>query len=107
MVRRTAVTSGEELDRPLARQVVVLMRGGTLACVVLLIAGTILTWCDRDQIARVAITAGCAVLISLPVLRLLLMLHAFKRRADNIYTAITILVIAIIATTAALLFVHP
>ncbi|GAA1594701.1 hypothetical protein GCM10009804_59190 [Kribbella hippodromi] len=82
------------------------MRGGTFACVVLLIAGTVLAWFEVGQVARVVMTAGCAALISLPVLRLLFMLHSFRRRADNIYTAITILVLAIIVITAALLSVQ-
>lgn len=93
-------TTVRATDRLLSRRIAVLMRWGTLTATVLLIAGAILVWCTLALASSVAVVAGCGVLILLPVIRLLLMLISFARRADKPYMGITVLVLVFILTSA-------
>lgn len=88
-------------DRLLAHRIAVLMRWGTLTTSVLLVGGALLTWGGITPASSVVVVTGCAILVALPLLRLLLMLVDFARRADKSYVGIVFLVITLIAATAA------
>ena len=66
----------------------------------LLVGAALLTWSGMASAATVAGIGGCGVLVLLPVLRLLLMLSHFGRRADRTYVGITALVIILVLSSA-------
>jgi uncharacterized membrane protein len=76
------------------------MRWGTLMASVLFIGGALLAWGGVASASSAVVIAGCAVLILLPFLRLILMLMDFARRADNPYVGVVILVIILILAAA-------
>lgn len=96
----TDATSIGAKDRLLSRRIAVLMRWGTLTASILLIGGALLAWGGVASTSSVVIIGGCAVLILLPLFRLLLMLTDFARRADKPYVGITALVIILILAAA-------
>lgn len=98
MSEETCIDAG---DRLLAHRIAVLMRWGTLATSVLLVGGALLAWGGMAPASSMVVVTGCAILVALPVLRLLLMLVDFARRADPSYVGIVLLVITLIAITAA------
>lgn len=88
-------------DRLLTHHIAVLMRWGTLTTSVLLVCGALLAWGGLAPASSVLIATGCANLVALPLLRLVLMLVDFARRADTPYVGIVLLVIILIVVTAA------
>lgn len=87
-------------DRLLSRRIEVLMRWGTLMASILLIGGALMAWGGMASASPAVVIAGCAALILLPFLRLILMLIDFARRADNTYVGVVILVIILILAAA-------
>jgi hypothetical protein len=93
-------TSTSAEDRTLSRLIAGLMRWGTLTSTTLLVGGAIFAWAGRATASTALVASGCGALILLPILRLLLMLIAFARRADKVYVAITVVVVTLILATA-------
>lgn len=77
-----------------------LMRVGLLLASGLLVSSVVLRGFGAAGVATGMTVAGCAALILLPVLRLLLMLGHFGRRSDRLYVAITAVVIVLVAAAA-------
>ncbi|MFD6178588.1 MULTISPECIES: hypothetical protein [unclassified Isoptericola] len=88
-------------DRALAGRLATLMRGGTAAAVALLVVGVVLLAAGARLPSTVALTAGCAALVLLPLVRLVLMLRHFARRSDTPFVVITALVIGLVVAGAA------
>ena len=94
---------------PLERWLAALLNGGTWVASLAIAAGLILLLPDiHSALHRVAlppgmplVTAGIALFILLPVLRLILMLGAFLQQRDYRYSAITALVLLIMAAGCA------
>ena len=94
---------------PLERWLAALLKSGTWVASLAIAAGLILLLPDlHSALHRVAlppgmpfVTAGIALFILLPVLRLILMLAAFLQQRDYRYSAITALVLLIMAAGCA------
>jgi uncharacterized membrane protein len=103
-----ASTSGSSLT-PLERWLAALLKGGTWVASLTIAAGLILLLPDvHAALHRAAlppgmpiVTAGIALFILLPVLRLMLMLGVFLQLRDYRYSAITALVLLIVAAGCA------
>lgn len=87
-------------DRPLPRRIAVLFRIGLGLSSVLLVVGVVLRVLDTGAVGHGLVIAGCAVLILLPVLRLLLMVDHFGRRRNRTYLLISGLVLGLVAVAA-------
>jgi uncharacterized membrane protein len=86
------------LDRNLAW----LLRSGTWAACITIAAGLALELATGSSRSRQIVTCGIVLMISLPVLRVLLMLATFLVRQEYVFTICAVLVLAIIATALAL-----
>jgi len=95
---------------PLERWLATLLKGGTWIASLTIAAGLILLLPDFHTVLHQAalppgmpvVTAGIALFILLPVLRLVLMLGVFLQQRDYRYSAITVLVLLILAAGCAL-----
>lgn len=100
-------SSAHDEDRPLSRRIAVLMRVGTIIAAVLLGAGVALGAVGAQLANTLLLVAGCMTLVLLPVARLLLMAGHFAR-TDKLFLWISVLVLALVITGAAVgLGVHP
>ena len=104
----TDLAGRSELDRLLAG---VLHRGTWLggSVIALGLALPMAGWsgASSTMISARIVTAGIALLIGLPVLRVLLMLVVFVRERDFRFSAIAMLVLAIMLLGSVLGVVHP
>lgn len=82
-------------DRRTARSIATMMRVGTAGATILLFIAVIARWLD-DTTATVLLTAGCSVLIALPVVRLLMMAGYFARLHDLRYLLVTLTVLTLV-----------
>lgn len=89
-------------DRRLARNIAVLMRTGTAVASVLLTAGAVLMPLEADLPATILLTAGCGLLVALPVARLTMMVGHFARLADRRFVGITLAVIVLVVAGGAI-----
>ncbi|MGC5257147.1 DUF1634 domain-containing protein [Gordonia sp. DT218] len=87
-------------DQRLAGRLATLMRVGTVSIAMLLVAGTVCSWTDADVAATILLSAGCGLLVLLPVVRLVMMVDHFARSADKPFVVITALVLVLIAAGA-------
>jgi uncharacterized membrane protein len=95
---------------PLERWLAALLKGGTWIASLMITAGLILLLPDLHTVLHQSalppgmpvVTAGIALFILLPVLRLILMLCVFLQQRDYRYSAITVLVLLILAAGCAL-----
>lgn len=106
---KNTTTMPSPVFRPLERWLAALLRGGTWVASLTIAAGFVLTllaahggahraaWPDGMRI----VTAGIALFILLPVLRLMLMLGVFLHQRDYRFSAITLLVLLIVAAGCA------
>lgn len=99
-------------DRALARRIAVLMRVGTLVAALLLSVGVLLSGgvvlsggevpgVGARQFGTVLLMIGCAMLVLLPVARLLLMTAHFAR-TDRLFLWVSVLVLALVVAGGAL-----
>lgn len=83
-------------DDRLAGHIAVLMRAGTITASVLLAVGGLCTYLVTGPAGTVLLTAGCGVLIGLPVIRLAMMTGHFSRLGDRTFTIITLTVLMLV-----------
>lgn len=83
-------------DRQLAGRIATLMRIGTAIAAALLTAGAVVAVVRPGSAATILLTAGCALLVLLPVIRLAMMAGHFVRLADRPFVAITLAVIVLV-----------
>lgn len=88
-------------DQPLAGRIATLMRIGTAVAASLLVAGTIARYASAGVAHTILLTAGCSLLVLLPVIRLTMMAGYFVRLGDRGFAVITVLVLALVLTGAA------
>jgi uncharacterized membrane protein len=97
------------VSKPLERWLASLLRYGTWVASLTIATGFVLTLLDTHAGAHRAawpdgmriVTAGIALFILLPVLRLMLMLGVFLHQRDYRFSAITLLVLLIVAAGCA------
>ncbi|GAA1720304.1 hypothetical protein GCM10009809_15060 [Isoptericola hypogeus] len=88
-------------DEALARRIAVLMRVGTATGTGLLVAGVACLGAGAHRPSAVSLVAGCSVLVLLPLVRLVMMLDDFARRADTRFVVLTAVVIGLVVAGAA------
>lgn len=95
---------GDEIapDRVLAGRIAVLMAYGTNLATALLVGAVIALIFGLGPLATVLLTGGCATLVLLPFIRLLMMFSHFRHRGESRFLIITVLVIAMVLAGAAL-----
>lgn len=98
MTQHTTAISAVE-DEPLARRIAALMRIGTAAACVLLSIGAVLALLWPGPAATTLLTGGCALLILLPVIRLVMMAGYYARLAQKRYALISIAVLALVVAS--------
>lgn len=84
-------------DRRLAATIATALRIGTGAASVLLTAGAVLAAVRVGILATALLAGGCAVLVLLPVVRLVLMAAHFTRLNDRRFVVITVVVLGLVA----------
>ncbi|HXH35444.1 MAG TPA: hypothetical protein VNJ54_13730 [Plantibacter sp.] len=92
-------STAHEDERALARRIAVLMRIGTSMAAVLLTIGVTLLGAGAQTPGRGLITAGCAVLVLLPVARLVQMASHYAH-TDKVFMLVSLLVLALVVTGA-------
>ena len=105
----TTTFASAPVSRPLERWLATLLRCGTWVASLTIVAGLVLVlldvhagahWATRAEGTRI-VTTGVVLFILLPVLRLILMLGAFLHQRDYRFSAITLLVLLIVAAGCA------
>lgn len=94
--------SSPDLNSPdllLARRIATLLRCGTIVAAVLFAAGAVLMVLHPGA-ATWLLTAGCAVLVALPVVRLLVMTGHFARLRLRWLVAASVAVLALVVAGA-------
>lgn len=97
MTQHTTIPGVE--DEPLARRIAALMRIGTAAASVLLSVGAALALLRPGVAATTLLAGGCALLVLLPVIRLVLMTGHYARLAQRRYALISIVVLAFVVAS--------
>lgn len=87
-------------DRVLALRIALLMKFGTMAAAGLLSFGVVLL-AFRVELATPVLAAGCALLVLLPLVRLVLMATHFARFHDGVFALTALLVLALVIAGAA------
>ncbi|SDC62932.1 Protein of unknown function [Sanguibacter gelidistatuariae] len=97
MTRHTPIAD----DQPLAGRIATLLRVGTAIAALLLTAGTIALYTGAVLAHQILLTAGCSLLVLLPVIRLTMMAGHFVRQGDKRFAIITVSVLILVLTGAA------
>lgn len=87
-------------DEPLARRIAMLFRTGLVVSTALLVMGVLVRVLGLEDLGSGMIVAGCATLVLLPAVRLLLMLDHFGRHRDRTYLGIGGIVLLLVGIAA-------
>ncbi|EGD53682.1 hypothetical protein [Gordonia neofelifaecis] len=96
----TGTTTTGQRDRRLRERIAVLMRAGCTVSAAVLIVGVVLSAFGTDRSAAAFLCGGCAILILLPVARLVLMSIHFRSTAPG-FVPVCVLVLCLIGAGAA------
>jgi uncharacterized membrane protein len=99
MMRGTDASCGD--DRRLAGRIAMLMRVGTVAAAVLLSAGAVFLFFHVGTEAEVFLSGGCAILVLLPMIRLVMMTVHFARTNKPFVPVSVLVILFVFAGTAA------
>lgn len=101
MIQDTAALCGN--DQRLAGRIATLMRIGTASAAVLLSVGALLLYFQAGTATTVFLTGGCALLILLPVIRLVMMaVHFAQTNRPFAHVSALVLVLVLAGTVAGL-----
>ncbi len=91
-----AATAGTAADADLGRRIATMMRVGNAAVAVLLGLGAACGYLHAGLVTTLLLTAGCGLMILLPVIRLAMMAGHFTRLVDHRFLAVTLTVLALV-----------
>lgn len=93
------ITAGSG-DHRLAGRIATLMRAGTAAVCMMLLAGVLLTGLGHATAGNAVLTLGFGLLILIPLTMLVVMIQHFAQSAQKGFVLLAALVIALIGTGA-------
>ncbi|WP_427870706.1 hypothetical protein [Leucobacter luti] len=98
MTQRTTTESARG-DQSLNRRIAILMRIGTSVACVLLSIGSVVTLLRPGVVATTFLAGGCALLVLLPAIRLVMMAEHFVRQSQARYALIAVVVFALVVAS--------